>query len=120
MTPNMRETFAWLRKEGFMKQEFTLAEKTAISRAYDAGNYGNAYEGTDLESALKRARYTAPHTRAAFVLGFFSSYSLDEIGSDRETFDECYFSAAGQYVVATGYCDSRDEEYADEESECAS
>lgn len=114
MSPRMRATFEWLKKEGFMKHAFTLREKTDMSRAFDAGNYANAYESRDLEVALKRARYTAPHTRAAFVLGFFSSYELCEIG-DRERFDECYWSNAGSYVVNEAkYCDARAEEYAEE------
>ena len=99
-------------------KEFNLTERTEMSRAFDAGNYANAYETTDLETALKRARYTAEHTRAAFVLGFFGSYALDEI-PDREIFDECYFSDAGQYVVrVAGYTDPRDEEYAQESEDC--
>jgi hypothetical protein len=52
------------------------------------------------------------------VLGFFSSYSLDEIGSDREIFDECYWSPAGRYVVNEAkYCDARDDEYEAEADE---
>jgi hypothetical protein len=112
-------------------KEFTTDEKTAMSRAFASGDYANAYESTDLETALEAfnaetddddtdaiIRFNRPdHERAAFVLGFFGSYSLDEIGSDREIFDECYWSDAGQYVVNVArYTDSRTEEYAEDEA----
>ena len=107
---------------------FTLDEQTAISRAFSAGNYANAYESTDLELALEAfnaenddddpdtlIRFNRPdHERAAFVLGFFGTYSLDELGSDRDAFDEAYWSDAGQYVVTVAkYTDERTEEYAE-------
>lgn len=90
--------------------EFTLDERTEISHAFSAGNFANAYETQDLDACdLDEMK---PHERAAFVLGFFSSYSLDEIGSDREEFDECYASPAGTYVVHVAkYCDAREDEY---------
>lgn len=93
--------------------EFTLDEQTEISRAFDSGNYANAYESTNLDDHdLDEMK---PHERAAFVLGFFGSYSLDEIGSDREIFDEAYFSPAGLYVVNVArYTDDRAEEYAED------
>ena len=89
----------------------TTRQKTEISRAFDRGNYANAYESTDLESFDLDAM--PEHMRAAFVLGFFASYELDEIGSDeRETFDECYWSVAGRYVVTEAkYCDDRHDDY---------
>lgn len=99
-----------------MQEQFTHDERDEISRAFSSGNYDNAYFSTDLELALAARSYDTEHQRAAFVLGFFGSYSLDEIGSDREIFDECYFSAAGQYVVNVArYTDSRADEYAAEE-----
>lgn len=110
---NVQAAFDWLKTKGFMKTMFTLDEKTEISHAFDAGNYASAYETTDLEYALEHVELK-DHERAAFVLGFFGSYALHEI-SDREIFDECYFSDAGRYVVREArYCDSRDEEYAEE------
>lgn len=97
-------------------ETFTLEQRDAISRAFDAGNYANAYESTDLDD--HDLDDMSEHERAAFVLGFFGSYSLDEIGSDREIFDECYFSSAGQYVVkVAGYTDDRAEEYSAESEE---
>lgn len=69
----------------------------------------------DDDDERKRADYSE-HERAAFILGFFASYSLDEIGSDREVYDEAYWSPAGQYVVKVArYCDPRDDEYREEE-----
>ena len=94
---------------------FTLKQKDAISRAFGAGNYANAYESTDLEDF--EIDDMPEIERAAFVLGFFGSYTLDEI-SDRETFDDCYWSEAGQYVVKeAGYADDRAEEYAADAAE---
>jgi len=97
---------------------FTLDEKTAMSRAFDAGNYANAYETNDLESLDVPVDQMPEHERVAFVLGFFGSYSLDEIGSDRELFDECYWSAAGHHVVKVAqYTDCRGEEYLEDSDE---
>jgi hypothetical protein len=90
--------------------DFTLDERTEIGRAFSRGNYANAYESTDLESF--DLDEMSAHERSAFVLGFFGSYALDEIGSDREIFDECYFSDAGRYVVNVAkYTDDRADEY---------
>lgn len=89
--------------------------KTQISNAYSAGNYTNAYETQNLDEC-DLDDMTAPE-RAAFVLGFFSSYTLAEIGSDREIFDECYWSETGQYVVNVArYCDARTDEYETEDA----
>ncbi len=94
--------------------QFTLRKRTEMSRAFDRGNYANAYESTDL--AAFKVDAMPEHMRAAFVLGFFGSYTLDEIGADdREAFDEAYHSPAGRYVVEVAkYTDSRAEEYAAE------
>lgn len=89
---------------------FTLDEATAISHAFDRGNYANAYESTDLDD--HDIDDMPEIERHAFVLGFFGSYSLDEIGSDREAFDEAYFSDAGKHVLSCGYTDCRADEYA--------
>ncbi len=96
-----------------MQTRFTLDERNEISRAFDRGNYANAYESQCLEDF--DLDEMSEHERSAFVLGFFGTYSLDEIGSDREIFDECYWSPAGQYVVnVAGYTDSRADEYREE------
>jgi len=86
-------------------------ERAAIAHAFDRGNYASAYETSDVESyGLDEM---PEHVRAAFVLGFFASCTLDEIGADREIFDAAYWSPAGQYVVRVAkYADDRDAEYA--------
>jgi hypothetical protein len=116
----MAATFQWLRERGYMVKgnnmtnSFTVDEQTEISRAFDSGNYANAYESTDLEQFADDLEDMKAHQRAAFVLGFFSSCELDEI-NDRATFDQAYWSAAGQYVVkVAGYTDDRADEYAQE------
>ena len=91
---------------------FTLDEKVAMSHGFSRGNYANAYESIGLGRFDLNAM--TEHYRAAFVLGFFGAYSLEEIGSDREAFDEAYWSDAGQYVVKVAkYTDERTEEYAE-------
>lgn len=90
---------------------FTRQERDEMSRAFSRGGHASAYESTDI--ADHDTDGMAAHERAAFVLGFFASLTLDEIGSDREIFDECYHSDAGRYVVAVAhYCDDRADEYA--------
>ena len=70
---------------GVAMAEFTLDERTAISRAFDAGNYANAYESQDLLKACAKAekKYPVESKKQAwcdgFVLGFFSSYEIKEI-----------------------------------------
>ena len=99
------------------KKTWTLDERTQMSRAFSRGNYANAYESTNLGDF--DIAEMAPHERAAFVLGFFGSYELDEMGSDeRDTFDKAYWSPAGQYVVNEArYTDARDDEYREERGE---
>ena len=99
-------------------REFTLDERDEISRAFNSGNCANAYESTDLDTFTDDLDEMKPHERAAFVLGFFGSYALDEIISDREVYDEAYWSDAGRYVVNVAkYIDDRADEYKTEESE---
>ncbi len=60
-----------------------------ISRGFDAGNYGNAYDSTDYEQALaKLSMNRSAEYVAAFTLGFFSSYEIDEMGEHAETYLE--------------------------------
>lgn len=93
---------------------FTLDERTAMSQAFSSGDTANAYGSTNLENFGVDAM--PEHVRCAFLLGFFSSYSLDEIPGDcRELFDECYWSRAGRYVVTVAkYTGDRAEQYAAE------
>lgn len=95
------------------ESEFTLDQRTEMSRAFSRGNYANACKTTNLEEY--NLDDMSAHEHTAFVLGFFGSYTLDEIGSDREIFDECYWSPAGRYVVSVAkYTEDRADEYAAE------
>lgn len=98
---------------------FTLDERTAMSAAFSAGNYANAYETRALTAAWRtfvREHGVMHHecTRPAFVLGFFGTYTLNEmVAYDRVHFDKSYHSPAGVYVVNVAkYTDDRTEEYA--------
>lgn len=95
--------------------DFTDEQKTEISHAFDDGNYDHAYVSESLRDEVDLDGMPE-HERAAYVLGFFSSLTLEEIGSDRDLFDECYWSPAGRYVVEVArYCDDRSDEYAAEQ-----
>lgn len=90
--------------------KFSLDQKTAISHAFDRGNYADAYgeDDTDTMSEIERA---------AYLLGFYASCELHEIG-DRAAFDAAYWSDVGTYVVnVAGYCDNRVADYATENEE---
>lgn len=91
-----------------------------LSRGFDAGNYGNAYENEDWQAWLERKRAKkqpkaakpAPELveawEAAAILGFFGSYELHEIpDSARDAFIEAYLSEYGLMVLEAGYCDIR-------------
>lgn len=99
--------------------EFSFEQRDAMSRAFSAGNYANAYDTRALGKAWRS--YVRVHgvrhmecTMPAFVLGFFGTYALTEmVGSDRATYDRAYRSAAGRYVVHVArYTDDRTDEYA--------
>jgi hypothetical protein len=60
-------------------ERMTAREKESLSRGFDAGNYGNAYESQDWEAWRKRLSGKSTYYRAGATLGFFSSYELDEI-----------------------------------------
>lgn len=98
-----------------MNHEFSERERDSMSRGFDAGNYGNAYQSQDWEAfaEYQRLDQRSDVWRVAALLGFYSSYALHEIPSDmRDEFDQAYWSPAGQYVVKVAcYCDDRDDEY---------
>lgn len=56
----------------------------AQSRAFDRGNYCNAYETTDWETAYADNcdSLQGDGVAQAFLCGFFSSYELDEVGDE--------------------------------------
>lgn len=96
--------------------------KDAVSRGFSAGNFAECYVSRNLETALEQEERADqnPDFRAAFILGFFSSYSLEEIPvSAREEYDNAYFSEAGLQAIAVGYFESRADEYDAEQKESA-
>jgi hypothetical protein len=104
-----------------------------VSRGVDRGNFCNAYETEDYEKAIERLDVTEPRDmdgqrlpeplraayRAAFTLGFFSSYELFEMGEHEEAYREAYGSDGGKACVAAGYIDAREEPEAPEEKDDA-
>lgn len=50
-----------------------------FSWGYDAGNYASAYETDDVEEAWNARVLSGKEAYEGFVLGFFSTYELDEI-----------------------------------------
>jgi hypothetical protein len=67
--------------------DWSLDQKDAFSRGFDNGNYACAYETEDFEAHFERLtphareyRNKAPEAFAAgALLGFFSSFELNEI-----------------------------------------
>jgi len=54
-----------------------------LSEGFDAGNYANAYDSTDLDDFEDKLEGRAPAYVGGFVLGFYSSYAPHEINDDR-------------------------------------
>jgi hypothetical protein len=69
---------------------------TDFSLGFDAGNYANAYETTDLAIAILSSdpSDTSDAYCAGLVLGFYSSYELDEIPA---TDLDAYETALAEY-----------------------
>ncbi len=83
-----------------------------LHEAFCAGDYANAYksedfdiEAADNENGADDTHLTDSQYMSAFTLGFFASYTLEEMGDHAETYLEAYYSEAGQRVLALGYCD---------------
>lgn len=77
----------------------SVTAREALDRGYDAGNYAHAYQSNDLDTSFEVAEdfelndpYREPFPRefrAGFVLGFFSSYEVEELdGEDLEAFQD--------------------------------
>lgn len=78
-----------------------------LSLGVDRGNYANAYETEDYDTAiacLSPNRSSAYVT--AFTLGFFSSYEIYEMAEHADTFREALTSAAGKRCIELGYVDA--------------
>lgn len=89
---------------------------TTLSRGYDAGNYGAAYDGLGLEASLDKAitegeiagldaDVRSVAFRAAFILGYCSSLELSEMGEDQDAYLEALHSAHGRRCVELGWVD---------------
>jgi hypothetical protein len=63
-----------------------MSERTdAFERGYDAGNYASAYDANDVEEAWDAYGLgLGIDIYEGFVLGFFSSYELDEIPEEHQ------------------------------------
>jgi hypothetical protein len=73
-----------------------------ISRGFDAGNYANAYETTDLDRALaKLSMNRAKAYVAAFTLGFLSDRSDAEMDPHVEAYENA-FALVGARALALG------------------
>ena len=94
---------------------------TALSRGYDAGNYSAAYDGLSLEAGLDKAvtegriagldaDVDSAAFRAAFILGYYSSYELSEMGDDAETYLEALHSEHGRRCVELGWVDRTEQD----------
>lgn len=57
----------------------SVDELTDYSRGWDRGNYGSAYESTDWDTWYSTTVAHSNAYREGMLLGFFSSYELDEI-----------------------------------------
>jgi hypothetical protein len=100
-----------------MKAEEHELFHDTVSRAFDDGNYANAYETNDYDDAIERLALTLEKRcreelrdsyRAAFTLGFFGSYELSEMGEHADAYREAYAHPGGQECVRAGYCDARE------------
>jgi len=59
---------------------YRYGHNEVFTRAMDAGSYDNAYSSEDL--ALCNIEGKSDEYRAGYVLGFFSSYEVDEVPGD--------------------------------------
>lgn len=76
---------------------------SALSRAYNAGNFDSAYISEDLETAIQQDEHNPTgDARKAYVLGFFACYEPNEIPYDY--FEEWYEAACeiGHRLQAIG------------------
>jgi hypothetical protein len=80
-----------------------------VSHAFDAGNYAAAYESQDMEEAWEKHDSKIPAKfKPAFIMGFYSSYELDEM-EDPDEYFQAEHSKVGQAVLEAGYTEAREE-----------
>jgi hypothetical protein len=58
--------------------ENEIIDRLEISKGFDRGNYANAYETEDFEIAEDKINGATGFYRLGFIVGFFSSYELNE------------------------------------------
>jgi len=83
-----------------------MAQSTdhTLTLGFDAGNYAAAYETSDYDQAIASLSPNRPLAYIqAFTLGFFSSYTLDEMAAHDETYLEALDSEAGRRCVELGW-----------------
>ena len=56
-----------------------MTRTKSFSQGFSRGNYGNAYESTDWDSWYANNCTGDAEAREGMILGFFSSYEIDEI-----------------------------------------
>lgn len=86
--------------------------KDNLSRGFNAGNYANAYESTDLNKALSKIGVDGVNGlydnlaqlgyNLAFIVGFFSNYEYYEIPEQYKAIYDEAFNAVGPQLSATG------------------
>jgi hypothetical protein len=80
-----------------------------LSLGFDAGNYAEAYETSDYSQAIASLSPNRSHDYvSAFTLGFFSSYTLDEMGAHSHTYLNALNSKAGRRCIELGWIDAND------------
>lgn len=85
-----------------------MDDDTLLSHGFDAGNYANAYTSEDLDEAWEIEEDGRPgnaeseHFRAAFVIGFFSSYEEHEIPEDHQDEHAAAMAERGPRLRAIG------------------
>lgn len=96
----------------------------ALLRAFDAGNYGEAYDGftpdASLEKWVSECRAGFDHAsdwtpdnqdRAAFLLGYFATYTRTECGEWLDEYDAALASVGADLIRLgriDGPCDEHD------------
>lgn len=97
-----------------------MAERDiALSHGFDAGNYASAYQTTDGAAALEALAIPAEHAahaaayRAAFMLGFYSSHEIDEMGEQADAYLEALRGPHGQRCAAIGIAVPTEDDFDD-------
>lgn len=91
-----------------------VEEGTAVSHAFDSGNFDSAYVSEDLETAWEKDQESDNPTpekyKDAYIVAFFATFEVHEIPDEyRDEFTNAWHSPIGKAVRAAGYVDERDE-----------